>query len=68
MFFHIDSCLTSNGAQLPVLPQDCFFEQEQFRRLKSRHLFVSVAKGHLTDLAHLKIKAADWEEYSCKLE
>ena len=34
-------------------------KQEQFRRLKSRHPFESAAKEILTDLAHLKIKAAE---------
>ena len=43
-------------------------QEKSYRSLKLRHPFVSAAKGFLTDLAHLKIKAANSAEYSWNLE
>ena len=51
-------CLPNDGAQHLVYRKITAAEQEQSRRLKSWHPFVSAADGLLTDLTHLKIKAS----------
>ena len=61
------TCRTVESSQL-LYPKITAPEQEQSRRLKSRLPFVSVPKGLLAYLTHLKIKAAERAEYSWNFE